>query len=306
MKVSLCLFTLNAQAQSRQFIDALEKQSLALYRRLLIDSESDDATVELFSTAGFEVLSIPRNDFNHGATRQLAVQKCRESDLLIFMTQDAVLAEPEALTTLVACFKDERIGAAYGRQLPRRGAHPVEAHARLFNYPPQSRVKSVGDIMELGIKTAFLSNSFAVYRTQALTDIGGFPVPCPVSEDTFVAARMLLSGWKIAYCAEARVYHSHNFGLGAELHRYYRIGVFHAQQPWIRHFFSGAEPEGWRFVRSEWRFLWRYAPSELPSSWFRTVVKYVGYRFGLMARLLPAGLYGYRNRRSLFRPRTPR
>ncbi|MDT8422031.1 MAG: glycosyltransferase family 2 protein [Desulfuromonadales bacterium] len=288
--MALCVPTRNAAAVAGPFLEGLSTQTLVDFDRLLIDSSSEDDTCHLFASAGFRIHQIPREIFDHGGTRQMAADLCGEADFLIFMTQDAVLAHPEALEALLGCFSDRRVGAAYGRQLPRPGAHPIEAHARLFNYPPQSRLKSLADRAEFGIKTAFFSDSFAAYRVQALRDVGGFPVPCPVSEDTFVAARLLLADWQIAYCADAAVYHSHDFGLADELRRYYQIGLFHARQPWLRQQFGEAEGEGGRFVRSECNYLWHNAPSLLPLSALRTVVKYVGYRLGLMGKVVPARL----------------
>lgn len=59
---------------------------------LILDSESTDGTSKLAHSAGFELHSLNRCEFNHGATRQLGVELAPNADLLIFMTQDAVLA----------------------------------------------------------------------------------------------------------------------------------------------------------------------------------------------------------------------
>lgn len=97
---------------------------------------------------------------------------------------------------------------AYGRQLPRPQANPIEAHARLAIIL-QSQLKSFED-KYLGIKTAFCSNSFAAYRKSAYEAVGGFPCMY-TSEDSFIAAKMLKSGYKVAYNADACVHHSHGY-----------------------------------------------------------------------------------------------
>ena len=191
---------------------------------------------------------------------------------------------------LVAAFADPQVGVAYGRQLPADNATPIAAHARTFNYPPINSLKSSVDIQPLGIKTAFVSNSFAAYRRSALEDVGGFPDRCIVSEDTFVAAKMILAGWKVAYCADAQVYHSHNYTWRQEFQRYFDIGVFHAREPWVRREFGGAEGEGVRFLKSELKYLLREAPHLIPSALVRTVIKYLGFRAGLAERYLPVKL----------------
>ena len=65
-----------------------------------------------------------------------------DAEILIYLTQDAVPFDADAFANLVAHFEDAEIGAAYGRQLPREKASPIEAHARHFSYPAASRVRS--------------------------------------------------------------------------------------------------------------------------------------------------------------------
>lgn len=290
MTFNLCLLTLNAAPTLQPFLAALAEQPIAGLDCLAIDSSSDDNTAELLAVAGFRVHTIPRASFNHGATRQLAVELAPAADILIFLTQDAILADPLALQRLVAAFDDPRVGAAYGRQLPQRDATPVAAHARLFNYPDASSVRARADILRYGIKTAFLSNSCAAYRRSALMAVGGFPRDVILGEDTWVAARMLLAGWKIAYCADATCYHSHNYTSRQELRRYFDIGVFHTQEAWYLDALGRAEGEGWRFVLSEWRYLLRHAPGKLPAAWLRMGCKWLGYRLGRLERFLPTVL----------------
>lgn len=117
---------------------------------LVLDSESIDGTQELARAAGFTVRTIRRKDFNHGGTRQLAVEIFPDAEILIYLTQDAVLLEPNSLTNLVRPFDDPRVGAVCGRQLPRPGAGEIEAHQREFNYPAQSHMRSLADCAHLG------------------------------------------------------------------------------------------------------------------------------------------------------------
>lgn len=217
-----------------------------------------------------------------------------DADIILFLTQDAILADSEVLSKLVACFSNSEIGAAYGRQLPHVNATPLEAHARLFNYTAESRVKSLKDASELGIKTAFISNSFTAYRRSALMSIGGFPSNTILSEDTYVAAKMLLNGWKIAYCAEAEVYHSHNYSFFQEFKRYFDIVVFQSREAWIRERFGQAEGEGLRYIISEIKYLWKHNHTSLfPSFCIRTILKYIGYKLGLWEAKIPIAVKRY-------------
>lgn len=279
-KVGLIVPTLNAGQLWELWLQAFAAQTLKPDYLLLIDSSSTDHTVASAIEAGFDVQVIPKSEFNHGGTRQFGVNRLEDADILVFLTQDALLAEPDAIEKLVAAFADEKVGAAYGRQLPHRNAGPIGAHARLFNYPPQSQLRSLQDKAQFGIKTAFISNSFAAYRRSALMGVGGFPLNTIMNEDTFVVGKMLLNGWKVAYCGDAAVFHSHDYGFSDEFKRYFDIGVFHAHTAWLQQTFGGASGEGRRFVVSELKYLLKNAPWLLPSAGLRTGLKWLGYKMG--------------------------
>lgn len=289
-KVGLMIPLCNGGEPWRRWLEAFANQTVNPAQLLAIDSSSTDRSAELARAAGFSVHVIPRESFNHGATRQLGVEMLTEAEILIFMTQDAVLARPDALEKLLACFADERVGAAYGRQLPHPGGGAIGAHARLFNYSAASAVKTLADAPSLGIKTAFMSNSFAAYRRSALLEAGGFPGDVILGEDTYVAAKMLLKDWKIAYCAEAQVFHSHDYTMLQEFGRYFDTGVFHGREAWIRQGFGQPGGEGMRFVRSELRYLARERPFMIPEALVRTMVKFAGYKLGTLERHWPLWL----------------
>jgi rhamnosyltransferase len=249
---------------------------------LIVDSESTDGTVELALAAGFQVCKVIRAEFNHGGTRQMAAEMLPDAEILVYMTQDAVLAGPNAIADLVATFADPQVGAACGRQLPRPRANAIEAHARSFNYPATSVVRSLANRAELGIRTAFLSNSLAAYRRSALMHVGGFPTNVIFGEDTVTTARLLLAGYKVAYVAEACAYHSHPYSKMQEFKRYFDIGVLHNRERWLLDEFGKASREGQRFVLSELRYLRQKDVLQIPSALIRTGMKFIGYRLGRM------------------------
>ena len=287
--VAVCVPTLNPGADFARWL-GIVTASLPEATLLVVDSSSEDDTVSLARQVGADTLVIPRQSFNHGATRDMALRHLATSDVVVFLTQDAVPADHQALATLVKAFENPQVGAAFGRQLPHNDATPIAAHARLFNYPSVSRLVDAGDIPSLGIKTAFLSNSFAAYRRQALIEAGGFPHGTILSEDMIAGARLLKAGWALAYQSDACVYHSHNYTLLEEAKRYFDIGVLHSREPLLLRSLGKPEGEGWRFVNSEIRYLWRHAPFSLPEAALRTLVKYMGYRLGRMERRLPVWL----------------
>lgn len=288
MKIALIVPTLNAGEYWDKWIDSVTCQSLKPLYVQVIDSCSSDETVNKSIKAGFNVKTISRREFNHGATRQSAVDELKQFDILIFLTQDAILKNLSSLEEIIKPFSnDDRIGVTYGRQLPRSGAGLIESHARYFNYSDVSEVRSFKDSASLGIKAAFTSNSFAAYRKTALLEVGGFPFNTIVSEDMFVAAKMLEKNWKIAYCADAQVYHSHCYTVFQEFQRYFDIGVFNARERWLRQEFGEAESEGYRFVLSEFKFLLKNNSLLIPLALLRTIFKFLGYKLGLSECRIP-------------------
>lgn len=274
-----------------QLLDMLKRQEKQDFDVYIIDSGSDmDLYASHLEGLSWQIVQTTPQKFNHGGTRAEAAQANAGYPFLIYMTQDAVPADAKALGNLLAVFQDPDVGCAYGRQLPNPDAGILGAHARLFNYPAQSQVKTLADAKRLGIKAAFISDTFAAYRTKALAAVGGFPKEVILSEDTYVAARMLLAGWKSVYCAEAQVYHSHDYTICQEFHRYFDTGVFHAHEPWIRERFGQAEGEGKKFVLSEVRYLLSHAPWLLPAMVLRDGMKFLGYRMGMSEASLPVWL----------------
>lgn len=278
--VGLVVLTLNPGPSFVDWLDAVRHQTLSPDELLVIDSQSTDSYPEQAVRYGFAFHRIRREEFGHGKTRQLAVEILTGSEVIIFMTQDAILGKPDSLAHLIKGLESPEVGAAYGRQLPRKDSSPIEAHARLFNYPDRSRVKSLEDIQELGIKTPFISNSFSAFKKNALMDAGGFPPHLNFGEDVYVASKLILKGWRIAYVAEATVFHSHRFTYREEWNRYLQVGQFYGREAWIIQAFGNTKGEGKKFVLSEIGNLFSKNALLIPSSLFRTILKFVGYHVG--------------------------
>lgn len=260
-------------------------------RVAVIDSSSTDGSDRVAEAAGFQLARIPVSEFNHGRTRQWGVDRfCAGGRFVVFLTQDAVLDSPSSITTLLAAFDDPEVGAAYGRQRPHVDAKPFGAHAATYLYPATSHRRTLADAPRFGIRTTYLSNSFAAYRLESLRACGGFPSDLILGEDTRVALRVLLAGQAIAYRADATVRHSHDYTIFQEMQRYFDFGVLHAQLPELLQALGEPEGEGFKFVASEVRYLARHAPWLLPMVPVRNVAKYAGYRLGRHFRALPPSL----------------
>lgn len=279
-RVALIVPTLNPGPAWIDWLNAFQTQTFRPEFLRVVDSESRDAYLEKADSFGFTIHTIERRSFTHGGTRQRATDALSEADIVVFMTQDAVFADPASLSHLIAAFRNPEVGAAYGRQLPSSNSSPIEAHARIFNYPERSRIKSTSDIPELGIKTAFFSNSFGAFRRRALLEIGGFPAGLNFGEDVYAASKLLQAGWKVAYVSNAQVFHSHHYTFPEEFRRYVQVGAFYGREDWIVQMFGKTGGEGRKYVLSELAYLIPKHMRLIPSALLRTVLKLFGYHVG--------------------------
>ncbi|XKH59406.1 glycosyltransferase [Halomonas sediminis] len=253
---------------------------------MFVDSSSTDGTPERIQQAGFQLQQIKKATFDHGGTRAMAARQT-SADIVVFMTQDALLVDEYAISKLIAAFEDPQVAAAYGRQLAYPGTNIFGQHLRAFNYPSQSIRRTWEDRTYVGLKAAFLSNSFAAYRRSAMQEIGWFSDGLILGEDTQAAARLLQRGGAIQYVADACVYHSHSYRIIEEFRRYFDIGAFHSMNPWLLEAFGKAEGEGMRYIRSELQFLNQHKKlHKVPEFILRSGMKYLGYRLGRSYRSL--------------------
>ncbi len=226
MDFSVIIPTLNAEHEIEALLIALDRQSIQPNEILVVDSASEDKTIELVQKhKRVRLLEINRQDFNHGTTRDMALNES-SGDFVCFLTQDAVPVSDDYLKRLVApMVEDSNIALVSGRQLPKADARRFEQLVRCFNYPDSPSVRSKGDLEKLGIKTFFASDACSAYRRTAYLECGGFD-HVNTNEDMLMAAKFIASGMKVAYEPRAEVYHSHNLTPSQQFARNRAVGFF--------------------------------------------------------------------------------
>ena len=233
-----------------------------------------------------EVHLLKKEDFDHGGTRHEG-STYSEADYMLFMTQDAMPKDGYLVEKLVEAFSwDKDIKAAYARQLPNDTCREIEKYTRSFNYPEESRVKSMADLEELGIKTFFCSNVCAMYEKATYDKLGGFIRRTIFNEDMIYAGGLVQKGYKIAYVAEAEVVHSHNYNAMEQFHRNFDLAVSQTDNPQI---FAGirSEKEGIKLVLNTTKHLLKAGKPWLLFPLVTTSAgKILGYKFGQNYRRL--------------------
>ncbi len=269
-------------------IKRLEKQSVPIHRIIVMNTEESMWNKEWEKLSDvMEIHHLAKSEFDHGGTRAQAAE-LSDADVMIFMTQDAMPADRELLAELLkALEQDENIAAAYARQLPNAECSFVERYTRAFNYPDRSVVKTKKDMDQYGIKTFFCSNVCAAYKKDIYQKQGGFVRRTIFNEDMIYAGGMIQAGYGIAYAAEAKVIHSHNYNCMQQFHRNFDLGVSQAEHPEI---FEGvpSEGEGMRLVKKTLSHLVRSGKIWLiPGFVLQCAGKYAGYLAGKNFRRLP-------------------
>lgn len=255
-------------------------------RVLVVNSSSNDGTVEMARDLGAETLVVPRDEFNHGLTRERARQHLGTA-VVAMLTPDAYPACADLLERLTGPVRSGEAAVAFGRQLPREGAGIVERFGRTFNYPAGPALDHVP------------SNACAAWSSRALDEIGGFPATL-VSEETIATARLRALGHRVAYVPDALVRHSHDYGVTDEFHRYFDIG-------WTRGTFAQillADREerrrGRQFAAELLAHVARRQPSSLPRVFFSLAARLLGYQAGILGCRLPPGVAAWLSAQDYF------
>lgn len=257
-------------------------------RIVVVNSSSRDGTVEMAREFGVETLIIPRNEFNHGTTREQA-RHFLGTPIICMLTPDAYLTDEHMLNKLIAPIENGNASAAYARQLPHRGAGFFESFHRFYNYPEKSHIRSISDQHLYGSYTFFCSNSCAAYSNAALDSIGGFEKVL-LGEDTVAVARLLYKGHKIAYVAEATVFHSHHYSLTQEFRRNFDIGYARKSHMTLLNCKKSDTKRGLHYFISMLKTLCKKAPYLLPYSFAQVGSKWLGYKIGLSCTNAPIWL----------------
>ena len=273
-------------------IEKLGKQSVLPNRIIIMNTEQKYYDRLIYGTSfqkehrDMVVKHLSRREFDHGRTRNRGVQYS-DTDFFIMMTQDAVPADEYLVERLLEQLGNENVAVAYARQLADGDSSEIEKYTRNFNYPEQSKIKTKADLETLGIKTFFCSHVCAADNRKIFDELGGFVKHTIFNEDMIYAARAVEAGYGIAYTAEARVIHSHDYSNRKQFQRNFDLGVSQAQHPEVFAAYP-SESEGIRLVRQLIRHLRESGHrSQIPHVMMQSGARYIGYQLGRHYRALP-------------------
>lgn len=290
MEVDVLIPVYRPDGKLTELLKRLKMQNYPIHRVILMNTEEKHFPAELTGIWDrVEVYHLAKEEFDHGGTRDRGV-RMSTADLVVCMTQDAMPADETLIEELVKPFDDPEVWAAYARQLPNEDCREVEKYTRSFNYPEQSVVKTKEDLDRLGIKTFFCSNVCAAWRREKYLELGGFVKHTIFNEDMILAGTMIKQGGKIAYCAKAKVIHSHNYSAFQQFHRNFDLAVSQTMYPEV---FGGirSESEGIKLVKKSLSYCIKIGkPWLMIQVVTQSAGKLLGYKMGQRYRSLPMWL----------------
>ena len=290
MEVDVLIPVYRPDGKLTELLKRLKMQNYPIHRVILMNTEEKHFPAELTGIWDrVEVYHLAKEEFDHGGTRDRGV-RMSTADLVVCMTQDAMPADETLIEELVKPFDDSEVWAAYARQLPNEDCRDVEKYTRSFNYPEQSMVKTKEDLDRLGIKTFFCSNVCAAWRREKYLELGGFVKHTIFNEDMILAGTMIKQGGKIAYCAKAKVIHSHNYSAFQQFHRNFDLAVSQTMYPEV---FGGirSESEGIKLVKKSLSYCIKIGkPWLMIQVVTQSAGKLLGYKMGQRYRSLPMWL----------------
>jgi rhamnosyltransferase len=199
--VSIIIRSFNEGWALRETLPMLQSQSYAAWELIVIDSGSTDGSVDLIRRAGpAHFLQIEPGTYNPSRVMNAGMRLAR-SGFGIFLNADATPQGGEWLAPLVAALQDAQTAAVFGRQIPRPDCRAVYAHdyERCFGERRAS---------------ADWEHFFSMVSSGIRKDIWsrrGFLESLQYSEDDEYTRWCVSRGYRVVYCPESVVMHSHNY-----------------------------------------------------------------------------------------------
>lgn len=225
MKIDIICPLYNAKKDiERLHREILKQKNVEINNIKYILTDSKDNTEELLKKLKIEYTKIKKEEFSHSLTREQAALSSK-ADIVVFTTQDIIIEREDWLYNLTKDISDGKVQACFSRQLCTNNT--IEKYTREKNYPNKSRIVSKENIKELGLQTFFFSDAASAINRTIFEELNGYDGKnLPTNEDMYIAYKLITKGYKIKYCADSEVIHSHTFTLKQLYKRYYDTGLF--------------------------------------------------------------------------------
>ncbi|MBQ2835563.1 MAG: glycosyltransferase [Clostridia bacterium] len=222
----------NAEKYINNLHQNLKKQKDVEIKNInYILTKGNDNTEKILEQLDCKYEVIEKQEFSHSLTREKAAMKSN-ADVLVFITQDIIIEREDWLANLTKCIQNGECEASYSKQTCSNNT--IEKYTRERNYTKESFIVSKDDIDNKGLQTFFFSDASSAIKRETFVKLNGYDGKnLPTNEDMYFAFKLITNGYKIKYCADSVVEHSHKFTLKQLYKRYYDTGVFLKQNSYL-------------------------------------------------------------------------
>lgn len=213
-------------------IDSIKKQKDVNVKNIrFVLTDTGDGSEEILKANNLEFTKITPKEFSHSLTRENEAKKS-DADIIVFVTQDVDIQSDEWLKNLTKPIEDGECEASFSRQITK--FNNIEKYTREKNYPAQSYLNTKDDIEKKGLKTFFFSDASSAIKNSVFKELGYYDGKVfPTNEDMYIAHKLITNGYRIKYCSDSVVFHSHKFSLKEVYKRYYLTGLFMAENSYL-------------------------------------------------------------------------
>lgn len=233
---------------------------------VVVDSGSTDGTLEVAERYGCRILHIAREEFSFGRSLNMGCESA-EGDILVVTSGHCVPTDSLWLQRLCQPLIDGHAQYSYGRQLAGRDSHYSESRVFEKYFPAESRIPQEGFYCN-NANSALLKDTWSKYRfNEELTGL----------EDMALAQCLVRDGGKVAYVADAAVYHHHAETWKQVRRRFEREAI--ALQQIMPQLHVGPVDTGRYIVRSIWRDCRAAARDGVLAAKAAEIVRYRFYQY---------------------------
>ena len=201
MRASIIIRTLNEAKHLGDLLQAISQQQTdgMDWEVVIVDSGSTDGTLEIARAYDCRIEPITREEFSFGRSLNLGCEAAT-GDFLVLISGHCVPCDERWLQVLCQPLIDSHAEYSYGRQLGGTDSHYSECQIFAKYFPEKSRVPQSG----------FYCNNANSALTRLAWEEFGFDEQLTGLEDMELAQRLTKRGGRLAYVAEAPVYHYHS------------------------------------------------------------------------------------------------
>lgn len=282
MRISIICPIYNGQKYIENLNSSILKQKLNtdfILEILYVVTKSIDESENILKKLNCNYTLIEPKDFSHSKTREMMAEKAT-GDIIVFISQDIKMKNDLWLKNLITPIINGECEASFSRQICENNT--IEKYTREKNYPEESRIVSKNDIEEYGLITFFYSDASSAVSTKIYRELNAYDgKDILINEDMYFAHKLIHAGYRIKYCADSEVYHSHKFTFRQLYNRYYDTGVFFKENPYLKKYKgneSGFALAKYVFKRSLEEKNIKVLFNLLPNFGVRFIAKFLGER----------------------------